>query len=111
MRTVRRRAEVRKSATTVVIAGSADSRTHAAAWLPAQQDRRRSRRVYDDAYTYFCSTGPDGVGPACPCYCVKFDPEDLWPGNAEPGFTFYADLYEAYINPAPACSGRVRSPS
>ena len=57
--------------------------------------------VYHDAYAYLCSTGPDGVGPVMPCYCVKFDPQDLWPGNVEPGFTFYADLYEAYINSAP----------
>ncbi|MFL5240006.1 MAG: nitrile hydratase subunit beta [Rhizomicrobium sp.] len=58
--------------------------------------------VYDEAYTYLCSTGPDGIGPAMPVYCVKFDPQDLWPGNTEPGFTFYADLYQAYVKPAPA---------
>lgn len=57
--------------------------------------------IYDETYTYLCSTGPDGVGPAMPVYCVKFDPQELWPGNTEPGFTFYADLYETYIKPAP----------
>jgi nitrile hydratase subunit beta len=58
--------------------------------------------VYDDSYTYPCSTGPDGVGPAMPVYSVKFDPQDLWPGNTEPGFSFYADLYQSYVGPAPA---------
>jgi nitrile hydratase len=35
-----------------------------------------------------------------PVYCVKFDPQDLWPGNTEPNFTFYADIFEAYLHPA-----------
>lgn len=56
--------------------------------------------VYDESYTYLCSTGPDGIGPAMPVYCVRFDPQDLWPGNAEPGFDYYADLYQAYVGPA-----------
>ncbi|KZD20486.1 nitrile hydratase subunit beta [Tardiphaga robiniae] len=56
--------------------------------------------VYPDAYTYLCDTGVDGVGRAMPVYCVKFDPEDLWPGNTETNFTFYADLFEAYLEPA-----------
>jgi nitrile hydratase subunit beta len=58
--------------------------------------------VYDGSYSYLCSTGSDGVGPAMPVYCVKFDPQDLWPGNTEPGFSFYADLYQAYVGPVPA---------
>jgi nitrile hydratase subunit beta len=57
--------------------------------------------VYDDAYTYLCSTGPDGIGPAMPIYSISFDPQDLWPGNTEPGFRLYADLYQAYVHPAP----------
>jgi nitrile hydratase beta subunit len=55
--------------------------------------------VYDDAFSYLCSTGPDGIGPAMPVYCVKFDPQHLWPGNAEPGFFIYADLFDAYLRP------------
>ncbi len=56
--------------------------------------------VYPDAYTYLCDTGPDGIGEAMPVYCVRFDPEALWPGNTEKNFTFYADLFEAYLEPA-----------
>ena len=57
--------------------------------------------VYDKAYSYLCSTGPDGVGAAMPVYCVRFDPQDIWPGNTEPGFAYYADLFQAYVKPAP----------
>jgi nitrile hydratase len=53
--------------------------------------------VYDGAYGYFCSTGPDGVGPAMPVYCVRFDPQDLWGEMAEPGFAIYADLFDTYL--------------
>lgn len=56
--------------------------------------------VYPDAYVYLCDTGPDGIGKAMPVYSVKFDPETLWPGNTEHNFTFYADLFEAYLEPA-----------
>jgi nitrile hydratase len=55
--------------------------------------------VYEDAYSYLCSTGADGIGSAMPVYCVKFDPQHLWPGNAEPGFIIYADLFDAYVQP------------
>jgi nitrile hydratase len=58
--------------------------------------------VYPDSYTYLCDTGPDGIGAAMPVYCVKFDPQTLWPGNTEANFTFYADLFEAYLEPATA---------
>ncbi|EIG57861.1 nitrile hydratase, beta subunit [Bradyrhizobium sp. WSM1253] len=58
--------------------------------------------VYPDAYTYLCDTGVDGIGKAMPVYCVRFDPGDLWPGNTETNFTFYADLFEAYLEPATA---------
>ncbi|ACK52349.1 nitrile hydratase beta subunit [Methylocella silvestris BL2] len=57
--------------------------------------------VYPGAYVYLCDTGPDGVGEAMACYCVRFDPEELWPGNAEKNFFIYADLYAAYLT-APA---------
>ena len=53
--------------------------------------------VYDGAYTYLCDTGPDGIGTPMPVYCVGFDPEKLWPGNAEPNFTLFADLYATYV--------------
>lgn len=56
--------------------------------------------IYPDAYTYLCSTGSDGIGEAMPVYCVKFDPDVLWPANTEKNFTFYADLFEAYLAPA-----------
>ncbi|WP_192180443.1 nitrile hydratase subunit beta [Mesorhizobium amorphae] len=55
--------------------------------------------VYDGAYTYLCDTGPDGVGEAMPVYCVRFQPSELWPGNAEPNFSLYADLYASYLAP------------
>lgn len=53
--------------------------------------------VYPGAYTYLCDTGADGAGPAMPVYCVAFDPQELWPANTEPNFTFYADLYAVYV--------------
>ena len=34
--------------------------------------------VYEDAYTYFCSTGPDGLGKPMPVYSVRFDSKDIW---------------------------------
>jgi len=51
----------------------------------------------EGAYTYLCDTGPDGIGPAMPVYSVRFDPQQLWEGNAEPNFTLYADLYAFYV--------------
>ena len=57
--------------------------------------------VYDGAYAYFCSTGPDGLGLPMPSYCVRFDPADLWNELSEPGNgAFYADLFEVYLEPA-----------
>jgi nitrile hydratase subunit beta len=58
-------------------------------------------KVYDGAFTYLCDTGPDGIGPAMPVYCVCFDSETIWPGNAEKNFLIHADLYAAYVK-APA---------
>lgn len=55
--------------------------------------------VYEGVYTYFCSTGPDGLGEPMPCYCVKFDPEDIWDASVtEKGMSFYADLFEVYLS-------------
>lgn len=61
--------------------------------------------VYPDTYVYLCDTGPDGVGPAMPVYCVSFKPHELWPGTTEPNVTIFADLYAAYVaEPPPATS-------
>lgn len=58
-------------------------------------------KVYDGTYAYFCSTGPDGIGPAMPTYSVKFEPSELWNEMAEPGPNeFYADLFETYLEAA-----------
>jgi nitrile hydratase len=56
--------------------------------------------VYAGAYTYFFPTG-DGIGTPMPCYAVAFKPEHIW-GKAlsDPNSTVYADLFEAYIDPA-----------
>lgn len=53
--------------------------------------------VYPGAYGYFCSTGADGIGPAMPVYCVRFEPKDLWGEMAESGFSIHADLFDAYL--------------
>src|SRR6267154_2187546 len=49
--------------------------------------------VYPASYTYLTSTGPDGVGDAMPVYCVRFDPEEIWKGNADKNVAIYADLF------------------
>lgn len=54
--------------------------------------------VYPATYSYLTSTGADGIGDPMPVYCVRFDPEDIWKGNTEKNETFYADLFEAYLN-------------
>ncbi len=56
--------------------------------------------VYAGSYTYFCSTGPDGLGEPMPSYCVKFDPKELWNKLAEDRNWFYADVFETYIEAA-----------
>ncbi|WP_163268446.1 nitrile hydratase subunit beta [Chelativorans alearense] len=53
--------------------------------------------VYPGAYTYLCDTGPDGIGPTMAVYCIRFEPAELWPGNAEQNFSLYADLYARYV--------------
>jgi nitrile hydratase len=57
--------------------------------------------VYPDSYAYFCSTGPDGIGAPMPVYCVRFYPKDIWGDMSEQNTTVYADLFEAYLLPAP----------
>jgi nitrile hydratase subunit beta len=57
--------------------------------------------VYPGAFSYFVSTGPDGIGSPMPVYRIAFDAADIWgPGKSEPNTTIYADLYEAYVQPA-----------
>jgi nitrile hydratase beta subunit len=56
--------------------------------------------VYPGTYVYLCSTGPDGIGPAMPVYCVWFDPSELWGDAGESNSVIYADLYEAYLDKA-----------
>ena len=53
--------------------------------------------VYPGFYTYFCSTGPDGLGDPMPSYCVKFGPKELWNELAETNNWFYADIFETYL--------------
>ena len=54
--------------------------------------------VYDGAYTYFFATGPDGIGTPMAVYEVAFKPVEIWGENmSDPTSTFYADLFEAYL--------------
>lgn len=54
-------------------------------------------RVFEGDYVYFLHTG-DGVGDPMPVYIVEFSPQELWGARAEPGrTTFYAELFEAYL--------------
>ena len=51
-------------------------------------------------YGYFVHTG-DGIGDPMPIYIVEFTPGELWGVRAEPGAnTLYAELFEAYLQPA-----------
>jgi nitrile hydratase beta subunit len=55
--------------------------------------------VYPGAFSYFVSTGPDGIGAPMPVYRVAFKAEDIWgKEKSEPNTTIYADLYEAYLD-------------
>jgi nitrile hydratase len=60
--------------------------------------------VYDGSYAYFFSTGPDGIGAPMPVYVVKFTPEELWGSMSEPNNVIFADLFEAYLQPAEAAA-------
>jgi hypothetical protein len=56
--------------------------------------------VHLGAFSYFFATG-DGIGPPQPVYRIAFDPVELWgEAKSEPNTTVYADLYEAYVQPA-----------
>ncbi|HYS67941.1 MAG TPA: SH3-like domain-containing protein, partial [Paraburkholderia sp.] len=57
--------------------------------------------VYPGAFSYFVSTGVDGIGAPMPVYRVAFSAADLWgEDKSEANTTIYADLYEAYVQPA-----------
>jgi len=56
--------------------------------------------IYDGNFTYFCSTGPDGLGEPMPVYRVRFDPKEIWGELAESNIAVYADLFEAYLDNA-----------
>ncbi|MBN3764338.1 nitrile hydratase subunit beta [Burkholderia sp. Ac-20365] len=57
--------------------------------------------VYPGAFSYFVSTGVDGIGEPMPVYRIAFDVADIWgEGKSEANTTIYADLYEAYVQPA-----------
>jgi nitrile hydratase beta subunit len=57
-------------------------------------------RVLEGSYTYFCSTGADGLGEPMAVYVVRFEPVEIWGATAEPGAGgLYAELYEAYLAP------------
>ncbi|MBW0447201.1 nitrile hydratase subunit beta [bacterium M00.F.Ca.ET.228.01.1.1] len=54
--------------------------------------------VYPGAFSYFVSTGVDGIGAPMPVYRVAFDTADIWgTEKSEPNTTLYADLFEAYL--------------
>jgi nitrile hydratase len=57
--------------------------------------------VAEGNYTYFCSTGGDGLGEPVPVYIVRFDPAVLWGAMAESlGSPVYAELSEPYLTTA-----------
>jgi nitrile hydratase len=57
--------------------------------------------VYPGAYSYFVSTGPDGIGAPMPVYRVAFQADHIWgKEKSEANTTIYADLYEAYLTAA-----------
>lgn len=54
--------------------------------------------VYEGAFEYFVSTGPDGLEGPQHVYCVSFDAADIWgEEKCEPNTVIYADLFEVYI--------------
>ncbi|WP_197377271.1 nitrile hydratase subunit beta [Mycolicibacterium baixiangningiae] len=54
--------------------------------------------VAEGNYTYFCSTGADGLGEPLPVYIVRFEGDELWGSTAEAHSSpLYAELYEPYL--------------
>ncbi len=72
--------------------------------LPGYLRNKKGRvsEIYAGAYTYFVTTGPDGIGDPMPVYRVAFQASDIWGDTlSEPSTTIYADLYEVYLqNPS-----------
>ena len=98
--TLRRRRRASRRATTVRIA---DPEAVDHTRLPGYLRNKTGviDLVYPGTFSYFVSTGPDGIGEPMPVYRVAFDAADIWgPGKSEPNTTIYADLYEAYLHPA-----------
>src|ERR1700693_4915557 len=54
--------------------------------------------VYQDAFEYFVSTGPDGLEGPQHVYCVAFDAADIWGADkSEPNTVICADLFDVYL--------------
>jgi nitrile hydratase len=59
------------------------------------------RTVAEGSYTYFCSTGGDGLGDPVPVYVVRFEAAEIWGDTAEASPSpLHAELYEPYLLPA-----------
>lgn len=57
-------------------------------------------RVSEDTYTYFCSTGEDGLDGPVPVYVVRFEPDEIWgAAGAKDAGPLYAEIYECYLTP------------
>ncbi len=57
--------------------------------------------AYPGTFSYFVSTGVDGIGEPMSVYRVAFNAADTWGAEkSEPNTTIYADLYEAYLQPS-----------
>ena len=57
--------------------------------------------ISEGNYTYFCSTGGDGLGEPVPVYIVRFEGAGLWGATAEKNPSpLYAELYEPYLTAA-----------
>ncbi|MET7993392.1 nitrile hydratase subunit beta [Amycolatopsis sp. NPDC005232] len=61
--------------------------------------RGRVERVFEGNYSYFVSTGGDGLGEPMSVYIVRFEPEELWGEETERAAgPLYAELYETYLS-------------
>ncbi|MGW4484984.1 SH3-like domain-containing protein [Amycolatopsis sp. NPDC004368] len=60
--------------------------------------RGRVERVFEGNYSYFVSTGGDGLGEPMAVYIVRFEPGELWGEETERAAgPLYAELYETYL--------------
>ncbi|QRP47725.1 nitrile hydratase subunit beta [Amycolatopsis sp. FDAARGOS 1241] len=63
--------------------------------------RGRVQRVFEGNYSYFVSTGGDGLGEPMPVYVVRFEPQELWGEETERNAgPLYAELYQVYLSEA-----------